>query len=163
MQIGINTNKIFFYMNDVWFQLIHNIQQYLWWWIGGLSLFTILLWVYIYFPFEKKKPISDGELDDLFKELKHSKDSVLNVLENYQDILDSKEKELKDYDAKIEDRENHLLLISDLPEEIELEIKLKERKHNQKMLLLGSSIGIVLGGIGVWIFLNWERVFQFIL
>ncbi|WP_157491491.1 hypothetical protein [Flammeovirga sp. SJP92] len=150
-------------MNDVWFQLIHNIQQYLWWWIGGLSLFTILLWVYIYFPFEKKKPISDGELDDLFKELKHSKDSVLNVLENYQDILDSKEKELKDYDAKIEDRENHLLLISDLPEEIELEIKLKERKHNQKMLLLGSSIGIVLGGIGVWIFLNWERVFQFIL
>ncbi|NME69600.1 hypothetical protein [Flammeovirga aprica] len=150
-------------MNDVWFQLIHNVQQYLWWWISGLSLFTILLWVYIYFPFEKKKPISDSELDDLFKELKHSKDSVLNVLENYQDILDAKEKELKDYDAKIEDRENHLLLISDLPEEIELEIKLKERKHNQKMLLLGSAIGIVLGGIGVWIFLNWERVFQFIL
>ncbi|MBD0402573.1 MULTISPECIES: hypothetical protein [unclassified Flammeovirga] len=150
-------------MNDVWFQLIHNFQQYLWWWIGGLSLFTILLWVYIYFPFEKKKPINENELDDLFKELKQSKDSVLSVLENYQEILDAKDKELKDYDTRIEERENHLLLISDLPEEIELEIKLKERKHNQKMLLLGSSIGIVLGGIGVWVFLNWESVFQFIL
>lgn len=150
-------------MNDVWFQLIHNLQQYLWWWIGGLSLFTILLWAYIYFPFEKKKPISDNELDDLFDDLKQSKDSVLNVLENYQDIIDTKDKELKEYDTKIKGRENHLLLISDLPEEIELEIKLKERVHNQKMLFIGSIIGITIGGIGVWMFLNWESVFQIIL
>lgn len=150
-------------MNDVWFQLIHNIQQYLWWWVGGLALFTILLWIYIYFPFEKKKPISDSELDNLFDDLKNSKDSVLNVLENYQDIIDNKEKELKEFDAKIEERENHLLLVSDLPEEIELEIKLKERKHNQKMLLIGSIIGTAIGALGIWLFINWERVFQYIL
>ncbi|AZQ63634.1 hypothetical protein EI427_15795 [Flammeovirga pectinis] len=150
-------------MNDVWFQLIHNFQYYLWWWIGGFFIFTILLWVYIYFPFEKKKPISDQELDDLFDDLKQSKDSVLHVLENYQDIIDNKNKELKDFDEKIEDRENHLLLISELPEEIELEIKLKERKHNQKMLLIGILSGLLIGALGMWAFINWEQIFQIIL
>ncbi|NLR93012.1 MULTISPECIES: hypothetical protein [Flammeovirga] len=151
-------------MNDVWFQWVQHLQQYLWWWIGILTSVIIILWIYIYFPFGKKrKVINHEELDDLFDELKQSRENVQDVLEGYQDIIDDKNKELIDYDEKIKERENHLLLISDLPEEIELEIKLKERQHNQKMLLLGIFIGILCGGVGVWAFLNWERVLQFIL
>ncbi|OHX67085.1 hypothetical protein [Flammeovirga pacifica] len=151
-------------MNDVWFQFIQNLQQYTWWWIVSISIIIVLLWVYIYFPFGKKKKVfSHEQLDGLFQELKDSQDSVKDVFNSYQEIIEDKNRELQEYDEKIKERENHLLLISDLPDEIEVEIKLRTRKHNQKMLALGCASGTALGGVGIWVFIHWERVLQFIL
>ncbi|MBB3699734.1 hypothetical protein KMW28_01370 [Flammeovirga yaeyamensis] len=151
-------------MNDVWYQFIQNLQQYIWWWIGSISIILILLWVYIYFPFNRKKKVfSHEQLGDLFQELKDSQDSVKDVFNSYQEIIEDKNRELQEYDEKILQRENKLLLISDLPDEVEVEIQLRDRKHNQRMLLIGMFLGGILGATLLWTFIHWERVLQYIL
>ncbi|MEH0158215.1 hypothetical protein V6R21_29375 [Limibacter armeniacum] len=152
-------------MNDAWYQVIYQLQEYFTVWAVLLGASVISMLVFLIYNPKKKFQTEEDRMQYLFNELKVSKANADKIMEVYEQRLEDKELEIKQRERRLKSieeqiaaQESDLLYVTDLPEDLQGRIVTAKRRTNYKMLLLGILFGGLVGVILMLLILNQDTL-----